>query len=107
MGLNWKASLRGENVVENVLSSDNMHRAWKHVRANKGAAGVDGMSILEFPEFARTHWDNIRKHLTEGSYKPSPVKRVEIPKPAGGKRPLGIPTVTDRVIQQAIAQILT
>ncbi len=93
--------------MEQVLSSDNMHRAWKQVRANKGAAGVDGMSIMEFPEFARNHWNNIRKQLIEESYKPSPVKRVEIPKPDGGKRPLGIPTVTDRVIQQAIAQILT
>lgn len=67
--------------MEKVLSSDNMHRAWKQVKANKGAAGVDGMSTKEFPEFARTHWNNIRNHLTEGSYKPSPVKRVEIPKP--------------------------
>ncbi len=93
--------------MEKVLLSDNMHRAWKQVKANKGAAGVDGMSIMEFPEFARNHWNNIRKQLIEGSYKPSPVKRVEIPKPDGGKRPLGIPTVTDRVIQQAIAQVLT
>ncbi len=93
--------------MEKVLTSDNMRKAWKQVKANKGAAGVDGMSTKEFPEFARNHWNNIRKHLIEGSYKPSPVKRVEIPKPDGGKRPLGIPTVTDRVIQQAIAQMLT
>jgi len=107
LGLNWKASLKGEIIVEKVLSSDNIRKAWKQVKANKGAAGVDGMSIMEFPEFARSHWNNIRNHLIEGSYRPSPVKRVEIPKPDGGKRPLGIPTVTDRVIQQSIAQMLT
>ena len=96
-----------ESIVEKVLLSDNMRIAWKQVRANKGAAGVDGMSISEFPEFARNHWNNIRKQLIEGSYKPLPVKRVEIPKSDGGKRALGIPTVTDRLIQQAIAQVLT
>lgn len=94
-------------MVEQALLSENMRKAWKQVKANKGAAGVDRMSVLEFPEFARNHWRSIRKELMEGSYKPSPVKRVEIPKPNGGKRPLGIPTVTDRVIQQAIAQVLT
>ena len=93
--------------MEQVLSSENMHKAWKRVKANKGAAGVDGMSVLEFPEFARSHWVSIRKDLMEGSYKPLPVKRVEIPKPDGGKRPLGIPRITDRVIQQAIAQVLS
>ncbi len=107
MGLNRKAILRKKDVVEQVLLSENMRKAWKQVKANKGAAGVDRMSVLEFPEFARNHWTSIRKELMEGSYKPSPVKRVEIPKPDGGKRPLGIPTVTDRVIQQAIAQVLT
>ncbi len=93
--------------MEQVLSSDNMLKAWKQVKANKGASGVDGMSISEYPEFAQNHRVSIRKELMEGSYKPSPVKRVEIPKPDGGKRPLGIPTVIDRVIQQAIAQVLT
>lgn len=107
MGLDRKASLRGGDIVEQVLSSDNMLRAWKQVKANKGSAGIDGMSISEFPEFVRSHWRSIRNQLVEVSYKPSPVKRVEIPKPDGGKRPLGIPTVTDRVIQQAIAQVLT
>jgi len=93
--------------VEQVLLSENMRKAWKQVKANKGAAGVDGMSISEFPEFSRNHWESIRKQLMEGSYIPSPVKRVEIPKSDGGKRSLGIPTVTDRVIQQGIAQVLT
>ncbi len=93
--------------MEQVLLSENMRKAWKQVKANKGAAGVDGMSISEFPEFAGNHWESIRKQLMEGSYIPSPVKRVEISKPDGGKRPLGIPTITDRVIQQGIAQVLT
>ncbi|MDR4510021.1 MAG: group II intron reverse transcriptase/maturase [Candidatus Brocadiaceae bacterium] len=92
--------------MEQVLLAENMHKAWKQVKANKGIAGVDTMSVEEFPEFARNHWSRIREQLMEGSYKPLPVKRVEIPKPDGGKRPLGIPTVTDRVIQQAIAQVL-
>jgi RNA-directed DNA polymerase len=65
------------------------------------------MSVWDFPEFARNHWSSIRKELMEGNYKPSPVKRVEIPKPDGGRRPLEIPIVTDRVIQQAIAQVLS
>lgn len=93
-------------MVEQALLSENMHKAWKQVKANKGAPGVDGMFVWEFPEFARNHWSGIRKELMEGNYKPSPVKRVEIPKPEGGQRPLGIPIVTDRVIQQAIAQVL-
>ncbi len=107
LGLNRKASLREEDMVEQVLLSENMHKAWRQVKANKGAAGVDGMTVWEFPEFAQNHWSGIRKELMEGSYKPSPVRRVEISKLDGGKRPLGIPTVTDRVIQQAIAQVLS
>jgi RNA-directed DNA polymerase len=87
------------------LSESNMQQAWKRVKANKGAPGIDNMSITEFPDFAREHWNAIRESLSDGSYKPLPVKRVEIPKPLGGKRPLGIPTVTDRLIQQAISQV--
>jgi len=81
--------------------------AWKRVKANKGAPGVDGVTIREFPATIRDTWDNIRKSLMEGYYEPSPVLRVEIPKPSGGTRPLGIPAVQDRLIQQAVAQILT
>ena len=80
-----------ENLLERMLSRDNVQKAWKRVKANKGAPGIDGMSIDEFPEFARAQWDCIRESLLAGTYQPSPVKRVEIPKPAGGKRPLGIP----------------
>lgn len=95
------------NLLERILSRENMRMAWKRVKANKGAPGVDGVTIREFPATIRDTWDNIRKSLMEGYYEPSPVLRVEIPKPSGGTRPLGIPTVQDRLIQQAVAQILT
>jgi RNA-directed DNA polymerase len=94
------------NLLERILSSDNVQKAWKRVKANKGAPGIDNMSIDDFPEFAHTQWDSIRDSLMAGTYQPSPVKRVEIPKPTGGTRPLGIPTVIDRVIQQAIYQVM-
>jgi RNA-directed DNA polymerase len=83
-----------------------MLKAWKRVKANKGAAGVDRMSIEAFPEFARQNWDKIHESLQTGSYHPSPVRLVEIPKATGGTRPLGIPTVLDRLIRQAIYQAL-
>jgi RNA-directed DNA polymerase len=94
------------HLLERILSQENMRKAWKRVKANKGAAGVDGMSIEAFPEFARRNWDKIRESLLAGIYHPSPVRRVEIPKATGGTRPLGIPTVLDRLIQQAIYQVL-
>jgi RNA-directed DNA polymerase len=94
-------------TVAHVVQKDNMQKAWKQVKANKGAPGVDNMAIEEFPEYAFTHWEEIKAALLAGTYQPSPVKRVEIPKDSGGTRPLGIPTVLDRVIQQAISQVLT
>ena len=94
------------NLLEQILSRENMLLAWKRVKANKGAAGVDGMSTDAFPEFARHHWERIRSALEEGTYHPAAVLRVMIPKATGGQRPLGIPTVLDRVIQQAIAQVI-
>ena len=94
------------NLMEQVLSRDNMLLAWKRVKTNKGTAGVDGMSIDAFPEFARQHWERIRSALERGTYRPAAVLRVMIPKATGGQRPLGIPTVLDRVIQQAIAQVI-
>jgi hypothetical protein len=94
------------NLLEQILSRENMLLVWKRVKVNKGAAGVDGMSIDAFPEFARHHWDRIRSALERGTYRPAAVLRVMIPKATGGKRPLGIPTVLDRVIQQAIAQVI-
>jgi len=95
-----------EDLMERVLSRGNMKRAWQQVKRNHGTSGVDGMTLEEFPKYVRLHWENIRQALRDGRYKPSPVRRVEIPKPKGGTRLLGIPTVTDRVIQQAIAQVL-
>jgi RNA-directed DNA polymerase len=95
-----------DHLLEQILSSDNVLKAWKRVRANKGKPGVDRMSVDEFPEFARAHWEGIRDSLFSNTYQPLPVKRVEIPKPTGGTRPLGIPTVIDRVIQQSINQVL-
>jgi RNA-directed DNA polymerase len=94
-------------LLENVLASDNLVQAWKRVKANKGAPGIDGMTIEDFLVHARTHWPAIREQIRQGRYQPQAVRRVEIPKPGGGKRMLGIPTVMDRVIQQAIAQVLT
>lgn len=95
-----------DHLLERVLSRPNMQAAWKRVKANKGAPGVDYMAIDQFPAFARESWPKIRDAVSAGNYQPKPVKRVQIPKPTGGLRSLGIPTVTDRLIQQAIAQVL-
>lgn len=92
-------------MLERILSRDNLLKAWQRVKANKGKAGVDGVAIDEFPAFLWEHWPEIKSKLLEGSYRPQPVLRVEIPKRSGGKRPLGIPTVLDRLIQQAILQV--
>jgi RNA-directed DNA polymerase len=94
------------HLLDRILSRENMRKAWKRVKANKGVAGVDGMSIEAFLEFARQNWDKIRESLLAGIYQPSPVRRVEIPKGTGRTRPLGIPTVLDRLIQQAIYRVL-
>ena len=94
------------NMIEQILSSENLSTAWQRVRSNKGAAGVDHMSVTDFPEFCRKHWERILADLKNGTYRPAPVRRVMIPKPDGSLRPLGVPTVLDRLIQQAIAQVL-
>ena len=96
-----------DDLLEQILSRENMLKAWKRVKANGGAPGIDGMTIAAFPAFARQHWERIRSDLKRGTYHPAAVRRVMIPKPNGDLRPLGIPTVLDRVIQQAIAQVLT
>ncbi len=107
----WRGNMQPAletNLMERILSSANLHRAWKQVKSNKGAPGVDGMLLEDFAAYARLHWDEIRQSLRDGSYQPSPVRRVVIPKPGGkGDRLLGVPTVLDRVIQQAISQVLT
>lgn len=93
-------------LMEEVLSRSNLELALKRVRQNKGSAGIDGMSVDELPEYLKRNWESIKQQLLQGKYKPNPVKRVEIPKPDGGVRQLGIPTVTDRFIQQALCQVL-
>lgn len=94
-------------TVEQVIQRDNILSAWKQVKANRGASGIDNITIEEFTEYAHDNWKGIKQALLEGNYIPCPVKRVEIPKLSGGMRKLGIPTVMDRVIQQAICQVLT
>ena len=94
------------SMMEQILDPENLAEAWKRVKANRGAPGIDGMTVEGFPAFAREHWPRIRAAIKEGTYRPAPVRRVFIPKPDGTQRPLGIPTVLDRVIQQAIAQVL-
>ena len=113
---NWRSRRRrgverpavNETLMERILNRENLQKAWRRVKANKGAPGVDGMTLEEFPAFVREHWASIRESLREGTYRPQPVRRKEIPKPdGGGTRLLGIPAVVDRVIQQAISQVLT
>lgn len=94
------------SLLERIVSRENMRMAWEQVKANQGSHGIDKMTINDFPMFAKAHWGDIRASLQAGTYEPLPVRRAEIPKRTGGKRPLGIPTVTDRLIQQAIAQVL-
>ncbi len=92
---------------ERMLSPENLGRALRRVRANRGAPGVDGMTTEELVPWLREHWASVRQALDAGTYRPSPVRRVVIPKPGGGERLLGVPTCLDRLIQQAIAQVLT
>jgi RNA-directed DNA polymerase len=94
-------------MMEQILSPENLRLAWKRVRANRGAPGIDGMTIEAFPAFWREHGLRICIALKEGTYRPAAVRRVFIPKPDGTERPLGVPTVLDRVIQQALAQVLS
>ena len=94
-------------LLEKILSRGNMLKAWKRVKANKGAPGIDKMPVDDFLAYAHEHWDTICASLFAGTYQPLPVQRVEIPKPTGGTRPLGIPTVLDRLIQQAIFQVVS
>jgi RNA-directed DNA polymerase len=93
-------------LMEVIVEGDNLRRALARVKRNKGAAGVDGMSLDALAPYLMEHWPAIRAQLLDGTYKPQPVRRVEIPKASGGTRPLGIPTVLDRFIQQAILQVL-
>ena len=101
---NGKSDVR---TWEAVFERENMQTALKRVESNKGAAGIDGMKVEDLRDYLKAHWQEVRETLESGKYRPSPVRRVEIPKPDGGVRQLGIPTVIDRMIQQAIAQVLS
>ena len=94
------------DLLRQALARENLVLAWKRVKANRGSAGVDGLSIDDTAEYLKTHWSRIRAELFAERYRPQPVRRVQIPKPNGGMRELGIPTVTDRLIQQALLQVL-
>jgi RNA-directed DNA polymerase len=95
-----------ERLMEVMCGRGNLWKALKRVRTNKGSPGVDGMTVHQLPGYLKEHWPAIREQLLQGAYKPQPVKRVEIPKPDGGVRKLGIPTVLDRFVQQAVLQVL-
>jgi RNA-directed DNA polymerase len=95
-----------ERLMERVVERHDLWTALARVNANGGSPGIDGMTVEELPDSLRQHWPEIRVGLLSGSYRPSPVRRVEIPKPGGGVRKLGIPTVLDRLIQQAVLQVL-
>jgi len=97
---------RSMQLMEAVVARDNLHAALKQVVRNDGGPGIDGMTVKELPEYLKREWPKIRRQLLNGEYKPQPVKRVKIPKPGGGIRQLGIPTVVDRFIQQAVMQEL-
>jgi len=103
--LRTKAELAG--LMEAVVSRGNLMLAYERVMRNKGSAGVDGIGAAEFKAHLQRHWPTIRAKLLAGKYRPSPVRRVDIPKPQGGTRTLGIPTLTDRLIQQALHQVLS
>ena len=107
----WRGTRGAEDsgsvsLLHQALTRENVALAWKRVKANAGSAGVDGLTVEQTAEYLRVHWRILRRELLEGRYRPKPVRRVQIPKPGGGVRELGIPTVTDRLIQQALLQVL-
>jgi RNA-directed DNA polymerase len=104
--MNESPANNNEQLMEEVCERENCWQAYKRVKANKGSAGIDGMTVEELPGHLKEHWPAIREQLLSGTYKPQPVKRVEIPKPDGGMRQLGIPTVLDRMVQQTVMQVL-
>src|SRR2546425_8687033 len=97
---------RTNRLMEEVCERENLKEALRQVKGNKGSAGVDGITVNQLPDYLKQHWPAIREQLLNGTYEPKPVRRVEIPKPDGGVRKLGIPTVLDRFIQQAVMQVL-
>ena len=97
---------RTNRLMEEVCERENLKEALRQVKGNKGSAGVDGITVSQLTDYLKQHWPAIREQLLNGTYEPKPVRRVEIPKPDGGVRKLGIPTVLDRFIQQAVMQVL-
>ncbi len=106
-GAERKQRMDTSSLMEQILSKDNLNAAYLQVVRNKGAAGIDGMTVEELGECLSENGENIREQLRTRKYKPQPVRRVEIPKPDGGVRNLGVPTVVDRFVQQAVTQVLT
>src|ERR1700681_3621474 len=94
------------SLMEAVCERENLKKALRRVKANKGSPGVDGMTVEQLPDYLRAHWPQHRDELLRGTYRPSPLRRVEIPKPDGGVRKLGVPTALDRFVQQAVLQVL-
>jgi RNA-directed DNA polymerase len=94
------------DLLEKMLEGENLRLAYKRVVQNGGAPGVDGVTVAELQAYLKTHWETVKTELLAGTYRPAPVKRVEIPKPGGGVRLLGIPTVMDRLLQQALLQVM-
>src|ERR1051325_8815646 len=103
---NGPARALTEHLMEEVTDRENLNQAYRQVKANQGAAGVDGMTVAAAAEWIAEHKEQLIASLIEGSYQPQPVRGVQIPKPGGGMRQLGIPTVIDRLVQQAILQVL-
>ena len=101
-----RSGLAGPRLMERIVEGGNLRRALKRVQQNQGSPGVDGLTVKVLPDYLREHWSRIREELLTGRYQPSVVRRVELPKPDGGVRLLGIPTVLDRFIQQAVLQVL-
>ena len=104
---NGERAVRTPNLLERILNRDNLNNAYKRVKANKGAPGVDGMTVEEALPWLKEHGKELTDSILQGKFKPDPVRRKEIPKPDGGMRKLGIPSVKDRIIQQALVNVLT
>jgi RNA-directed DNA polymerase len=100
--LSTETPTQNMEVMERIVAPSNIREAYRRVKRNDGCPGVDGMTVEELLDLLRDHWQQIRKELLDGTYTPSPVKRLVLPKPGGGIRVLGIPTVLDRLIQQAV-----
>ena len=104
--LSTESQANTDKLVEEACEKENLKEALRRVKANAGAAGVDGMTVKELPDYLRENWPRLKAQLLSGTYRPQPVRRVEIPKSGGGMRKLGIPTVVDRFVQQAVLQVL-